>query len=458
MKIRLRLTLIFTLLVGLFLISFSFVIYYKAYYDRLFGFYEQIEIRALTAAIMVLEEDELPAVDIKRASDLMKIKLAEEYIYIVDTNYNVVFRSEDTIINVDKVSVDVAMELGISKDLRNDTQHLFLRYWDDGQDYVIAAQAYDNIGLDYLADLRFILIIGCLLAPALIFGAGWWFTSNMFKPVKQMTLFAARITEKNLHQRIIENKNNDELTILARTFNKMLERIDNAFNREKDLISYASHELRTPITAIQGNLEVSLSKIRDNDEYVDTLKSIYDDVVMLNETTDKLLSLAKAGYRADNINYKDVVLDELITSTTEELLERYPGRIVNFKFNEVLDIELIIRGSYSLLKSAILNVIDNALKYSQADKSVDIVLKNELNNVVVEIIDYGYGIDKEDLGNVFLPFFRSDKTKNISGHGVGLALAESVINNHGGKITIESEIGVGTLVKMSIPKQVPKFL
>jgi len=450
MKIRLRLTLIFTILVALFLIGFSLIIYYKAGYDRLYGFYEQLEMRALTAAIMVLEEDELPAIDIKRAEDKMKIKLTDEFIYIVDTNYSVVFRSEDSDFVVDTDFVDEAMETGKSKDLRRDTQHLFLRYWDDGQDFVIAAQAYDNIGFEYLADLRFILILGCLLAPVLIFITGWWFTANMFKPVKEITMFAARISERNLHQRIIENKNNDELTVLARTFNKMLERIDSAFKREKDLISYASHELRTPITAMKGSIEVALSQSRENSEYVATLLSIYEDIDVLSDTTDKLLSLAKAGYRSNNINYKDIIFDELISAATEELLEGYPGRVVNFHFDDISENKLLIKGSQSLLKSAVLNVLDNALKYSPENAPVDVYLRTEDSALILEIRDYGYGIEPDDLENVFLPFYRSDRTKDISGHGIGLALTEAVIKSHGGEIEIDSQPAKGTTVRVKL--------
>ncbi len=438
------------MLVALFLIGFSLVIYYKADYDRLYSFYEQLEIRALTAAVMVLEKDELPSVDIKRAEDKMKIKLTNEFIYIVDTNYTVIFSSEESDFDVARENVDAALEAVRVKELQKDTQHLFLRYWDDGQDFVIVAQAYDRIGFDYLADLRFILVLGCLLAPVLIFITGWWFTANMFKPVKEITMFAARISERNLHQRIIENKNNDELTVLARTFNKMLERIDSAFKREKDLISYASHELRTPITAMKGSIEVLLSQSRDSQEYISTLQSIYEDIGILSDTTDKLLSLAKAGHHLNNIDYKDIIIDELISAATEELLERYPGRVVNFHFDDISENNLYIKGSQSLLKSAVLNVLDNALKYSPDDKPVDVFLRAKSDTFVLEVRDYGYGIEPDEMENVFLPFYRSSRTKDITGHGIGLALTEAVIKSHGGEIEIDSQPAKGTTVRIKL--------
>jgi signal transduction histidine kinase len=109
-----------------------------------------------------------------------------------------------------------------------------------------------------------------------------------------------------------------------------------------------------------------------------------------------------------------------------------------------------IKGSQSLLKSAVLNVIDNALKYSPEDKPVDVFLRAEPNALVLEVRDYGYGIEPDELENVFLPFYRSPRTKDIAGHGIGLALTEAVIKNHGGTIEIESEPGKGTTVRVKL--------
>jgi signal transduction histidine kinase len=261
-----------------------------------------------------------------------------------------------------------------------------------------------------------------------------------------------KINIASMDMRVNEGNGTDEIAQLAITFNKMLERLESAFEMQRSFVSNASHELRTPLTSITGQIEVSLMNPRTNEEYKAILESVLDDIKNLNALSNGLLDLAKASSDISAIALLPLRIDEIIWETRAELIERKKDYKISIKFSQPIDDEneLIILGNHHLLKTAIVNLMDNACKFS-SDKSAEIFLSVKNQNIVAEFKDKGMGIDPADMDKIFHPFFRANNAKNISGNGLGLTLTEKIIGIHRGKISIESQPQKGTKVIVSIP-------
>jgi signal transduction histidine kinase len=261
-----------------------------------------------------------------------------------------------------------------------------------------------------------------------------------------------KITITSLNVRVNEGNGTEEIAQLAITFNRMLERLESAFEMQRSFVSNASHELRTPLTSITGQIEVSLMKSRTREEYEAILESVLEDIKALNSLSNGLLDLAKASSDISAIAIHPLRIDEILWETREELIVRKNDYKISIQFSEPIEDEkeLTVFGNDHLLKTAIVNLMDNACKFS-SDKSVEIFLSVENMHFVAEFTDRGIGIDTDDMERIFQPFFRAPNAKNISGNGLGLSLTDKIIHLHHGTISIESQLNKGTIVTVRIP-------
>jgi len=255
-----------------------------------------------------------------------------------------------------------------------------------------------------------------------------------------------------LNMRVNEGNGTDEIAQLAITFNQMLERLESAFEMQRSFVSNASHELRTPLTSITGQIEVSLMNSRTQVEYEAILESVLEDIKNLNALSNGLLDLAKASSDISAITLYPLRIDEILWETRAEIIERKKDYKISIEFREPIEDEkeLTVIGNDHLLKTAIVNLMDNACKFSP-NKSVEIYLSVKAKCIVTEFTDNGMGIDPDDLEKIFHPFFRSNNAKNISGNGLGLTLTDKIIRLHQGTILIESRLQKGTTVTVCIP-------
>jgi signal transduction histidine kinase len=261
-----------------------------------------------------------------------------------------------------------------------------------------------------------------------------------------------KITISNLNMRVNEGNGVDEIAQLAITFNKMLERLESAFEMQRSFISNASHELRTPLTSITGQIEVSLMNKRSQEEYEAILKSTLEDIKNLNELSNGLLDLAKASSDITEITLRPLRIDEVLWQTHGELIRRKPDYKIQIIFDSPVDDEkkLIVTGNEHLLKTAFANLMDNACKYS-SDRHAEVHLNTLADKIRISFSDRGIGISPEDMKKIFEPFFRAKNAWNIPGNGLGLALTERIIKIHQGIISIDSEVNKGTTVNTEFP-------
>ena len=453
LNIRTRLSIQFTYIVSLILILFSFIIYYFSADYREAEFYSRLEKKALTTAKLLIEVKEVDY-------NLMKIidrnslnALHKERVMIYDNKNHLIYNSLDNdSIQIPKSFLD---KIRLAKNVRyheekNEAIGLIFKLHNDP--YVVIASAYDNYGRIKLYNLIWIILAGFIISIGSTIILGRIYATKALKPMSDVVTQVDKITISSLNMRVNEGNGTDEIAQLAITFNKMLARLESAFEMQRSFVSNASHELRTPLTSITGQIEVSLLKPRSQEEYQSILESILEDIKNLNALSNGLLDLAKANSDISAIALQPLRIDEILWETRTELINRKRDYKISIEFSHPIDDEneLIINGNLHLLKIAIANLMDNGCKFSES-KRVAIFLAVKNGSIAIEFVDHGMGIDTADLDKIFHPFYRANAAKNIAGNGLGLALSSKIISLHRGTISVWSQPNEGTKVTVGIP-------
>ncbi|OIV40739.1 HAMP domain-containing sensor histidine kinase [Flavobacterium johnsoniae] len=311
--------------------------------------------------------------------------------------------------------------------------------------YIIVAMSLADSTM-VLNNLFEIMCLSFLAILVLLFFIARFFAGRSIKPINAIINTSKIITKDNLKARIPLPKSRDELYTLSKTINSLLNRIEDAIEREKQFTSDASHELRTPLTVIKGTLEVLIRKTRDSKEYEDKINYCINEVDHLNLLVDQLLLMARFENQKQNIVTESVYLNALILDVLTLNSEKINAKNINIKFDAETD--YYIESDNFLVITILRNIISNALKYTYKDGVVSIWLSKENEKTICKISDTGIGIAKQDLEMIFNPFFRSNYTEHpeIKGVGLGLSIVKRITELLHIKFKIESEIGLGTTV------------
>jgi heavy metal sensor kinase len=305
-----------------------------------------------------------------------------------------------------------------------------------------------------LAGLLRTLIIAIPLALALAAGGGIFLARRALKPVDKIAQTAQEIEESDLSRRINVNTK-DELGRLAATLNAMIGRLEKAFQRQKQFTSDASHELRTPLAVIEAESTLALQKERPLSDYRQSLETISQESRQMSSLIDQLLTLARADAGKEQWNFTEVNLGKLIANlgTDVEVLCQEKG--LSFQLGQPQD--LVVKGDEARLRELFMNLLDNAIRYTPAPGVVSVSLRREGQMAVVAITDTGVGIPAEDIPFIFERFYRVDKSRSRTegGSGLGLAICRHIVEAHGGKIEVESQVGAGSTFSVWLPIQSP---
>ena len=270
----------------------------------------------------------------------------------------------------------------------------------------------------------------------------------LFRSVSQ-SRYLCNITKDNLKGRIVLPQNKDELYTLSKTINDLLDRIENAVEREKQFTSDASHELRTPLTVLKGTLEVLIRKPRTQAEYEEKIAYSIKEVNRVNNLVDQLLLLARFENQKQQLKIEKVYLNALILDT----LTMYSEKIKSKKTTVVSQFtaDYYIESDHYLVAIVTGNIISNAIKYSGENTVVTIDLNKDEKGTQCIITDQGIGIAKADLDKIYNPFYRSNATNHptIKGSGLGLSIVKRIAELLPMDIEIFSETGKGTKVVLS---------
>lgn len=301
-------------------------------------------------------------------------------------------------------------------------------------------------------DMRIALIIGFFVAILLTLLAGGLFSRMALAPFSRMVDKVEEITASNLDLRIPERKGKDEIAELATTFNRMLDRLENSFDAQKQFVSNISHELRTPLSTIIAELEIAAAKERTVAEYHEITMLILKDARRLARLCNGLLDLAKASYDQTEIAFREIRLDELLLDTRKEVLKANPVYRVNIIFErEIEDANFIsASGNIYLLKVAFANLIENGCKFSD-DRQSTIAISFHGKNTILRFSDTGIGIAPEELSKIFTPFYRGVNRQYAEGNGIGLSLTDRIIRLHHGALSVTSRVGEGTTFTIELP-------
>ena len=262
------------------------------------------------------------------------------------------------------------------------------------------------------------------------------------------------ILPSDLSKRLHVDKNKDELSRLSITFNKLLDRIEDAFNIQKGFLSNVSHELRNPLASIISSIQVNLTKNRSEQEYKNCLENVLLEATELEHTSTQLMDLARISAKSDKILFGNLRIDELVWQAISIV-----GK-TNAKYNFKVETEgmpedqnqLIVNANESLLKTALINLIENACKFSK-DNTANISVFSETEQLIsVEIKDSARIIQEDEKEQIFKPFYRSEETKKIKGFGIGLSLVATILNTHEAKLSIRNNQNIGNIFKIQFKK------
>jgi signal transduction histidine kinase len=453
MQIRTRLTLQFLLIGGIIMIVASIAIYLSSDRFRIEAFYNRLRSKSLSTANLLFNADGVDANRILRIENNSPVFLQNEKIIILNYENDTIYNSDENSDIIVNTQIVEKIRSGFDVRYKQSPYDVLGTLYITGYDrFVIIAAATDTEGSLHLEKLKIILIMVCLFSFVIFFFAGFIYSGRALKPITDVVKRVDEITITSLNLRINEGNGNDEIGRLAKTFNKMLERLETSFAMQKNFIANASHELRTPLTSINGQLEVLMMKDRSTDEYKAALGSVLDDIKSLIYLSNRLLLIARTSAEGPVHFNKSIRIDEILWQAKEELNRFYNEYKINIFIDSSLTDadQMIVVGDDYLLKVAISNIIENGCKYSK-DHSVDIKLKHVENFIHIDFEDKGIGISEEDMRKIFEPFYRGANTISIAGTGIGLALVSQIIKNHNGSVKIDSQLNKGTVVTVLLP-------
>lgn len=314
---------------------------------------------------------------------------------------------------------------------------------------IIEAVTTKDILTSTLENLLYIL---CFILPIILIFAvmgGNFVIYKSFLPIENILVELKQINANDLSARLQTTKSKDEINQLINEVNNLLSRLENSFERISQFSSDASHELKTPLTIIKGEIEVTLRKDRTIDEYKQSLKTSLDEILGIEQTINDLLFLAK--------NEQDLIIDKQEEFYLDELSDEAINELKNFaklhKVEVTLEVEdsLELIGFPNLLKIAIKNLLKNAIQFSNENSKVIIKIFRENDFLNISIQDFGIGIPLNEQKKIFEKFYRTDKSrsKNSGGTGLGMSIMKKIVDIHKGRISLISQENIGTTITLS---------
>ncbi|MEK6450302.1 MULTISPECIES: HAMP domain-containing sensor histidine kinase [unclassified Myroides] len=452
MKIKGKLTLWFTLLVATILLVFVVVVYWSSSKNREVEFFEVLEKEGITKAKLFFEAKVNPST-LHKIYRFNSEVINEVEVAIYDLDFKLLYHDAEEIDRVKetKSMIDKIISQKRVHYFQDDWQVIGMVYSYNGKDYVLTATALDEYGYVKMHNLFLTITLLTIVSLIVIYICGGLFADRVLLPIKVMNKEVNNITATNLDLRISTEKNRDELGALANNFNVMLDRLEQSFDAQKQFVSNISHELRTPLAAIIAELELALVKEQEVDAYVKTIENALADSKKIVRLSNSLLDFAKASYDPTEIVFKSVRMDEVVLDACQKLQKSNPTYKFNFVIDEKIDSEemVSIKGNSYLLEVAIMNLLENACKFSK-DQQCKISISNTENKLRIIVSDEGIGMSREDLDNLFTPFYRGENGKLIDGNGIGLSLTHKIIRLHQGTIDVQSQVNKGTIFTVTI--------
>lgn len=456
-SVRIRLTLWYAGVLALSLIAFALVIYYAA--GNIFHEHQDESLRSTAQTVASAYVEELAeAHSLSRAGEvvLSEITFPNRYVQLTDSAGKPLAASANLAGSTIAIPAPVladARARGFSHATVNGLRVTVVPL-STNQDLGYAAVAEPLSVVEAgLRELRRDLFAGVLLVLLLASAGGYFLARKSLAPVASMNSQTQRISAENLSARLDVTNSRDELGRLATTINDLLARLENSFKEQQRFIADASHELRTPLAVLRGETEVALGKTRTVDEYQQSLSLIQDEAEQLSRIVEDLFILARqpintrAALSKERVSLNDAVRD---CARAAQVLATQKGVRLKLENDSTA---IALNGNQELIRRLILNLLDNAVKYTPAGGEISLALARENGNAEIVVRDTGIGIPESAQPRVFDRFYRVDKARAraMGGAGLGLSIAQWIVEVHGGEISVSSAPGRGSTFTILLP-------
>ena len=318
---------------------------------------------------------------------------------------------------------------------------------------IVLAKIRVSRSLPYISSTLTNIKIAILLSAPLFLGISIivliLLINEVLVPVDLITKTASAFSEKDLTKRLIIPETDDEIGRLSKTFNQMLSRVENSFQRERQFTSDASHELRTPVTVIRTFAEEALKYNKEIKDYKKTIANIFKENKKMDHLISQLLFFARNEENKRNLTIELIDL-KIITEDVINALKNI-SKNKNIKFSFEYENNLKMKADQLLITSLLMNLIKNAIKFNKKNGFINIRISRENNFIKIIIEDTGIGIPEIDLPLIFNRFYKTIDVKNSSGAGIGLSIVKWIVDSHDGSIEVKSTVGYGTIFNIKLP-------
>lgn len=434
MKVKDRIALYFTLISTTMLFAVLCMVYFTFMKFLEADFFERLTDRTMVTAKLYLEADEISRDALNDVRHKYLQKLNGEVTRIYDYKNQATFIG-DTAQYWTKAKIDQVRKRKHLKYTDGERQVVGIYYKDNQGDFVIFASATDQGSHNRLLKLLKIMVFVFISISLIVLLLSRWIAEKMLQPLKKFMSEVKQIGLKNMEFRVEESNTKDEINLIAKSFNRLMSELEQAFILQKTFVANASHELRTPVTRMMMAAELSLSRDRNKEDYQQTIQSILDDTEKMDQMITGLLALAKMDMELINSQLSPIALDKLLKSMQAD-----------WKLYKDLELEVLISprdkkayvlANETLLAIALDNIFSNAFKFSNNQKVI-CRLEKSAGNFIVRITDQGAGISLANQQEVFKPFFTKAESIGQKGEGMGLYMAQKIIHLFKGKIEISN--------------------
>lgn len=412
--------------------------------------YDKLKKNAYICAWFFLEEDEMNYTEFQEVRKLFDEEVFNQFYQFYNMEDVIEFGYQEQRISAER------LEEIRKKDLlafSNDEFYCYGIFYEDNQgDFVIITKEKKEVVYNQMYTLWLVMGIALLSGVMFILFINRTIAIKAYKPFRTVINSVSELKLNSTELKIKELNSKDELSDLVDTFNKLLHRISESSNIQKNFVRYVSHEFKTPLTAIMGNTEVFLIKARSPLEYEDFAKKILSEITYLEETLNSIIFLS--GINVNDSFKEPCRIDDLIWGVTKKMESKYRDKNIKIEWVIENDIEdlLEVNVNTNQIFLAIYNIMDNGLKYSNYKPlkiKIYSVIEGTAKNLKIEFKDYGIGILPDDIEKISKAFYRGSNVEKISGSGIGLTLALQIFEKNNINFNITSNEGKGTCITLN---------
>jgi len=454
MKVKTRLSLLCSLIFSIVFAILAFSIYGLYYKNTEKNIYNNLDKTAHISALFYLEEDELSAKEFEKIKEQFQEIISDSYYQVYDKNNQIAYG-----LGTPDIPVSILDKI-------RDVQHLsftsdeYLCYgifYEDNQgDFVIIAKQNKSVLEEQVSPLLWILVPLFLTGVLAIVLLSRWVANLAYRPFTEAIREVNNISTNDLDVQIKSPQTKDELQDLIDTFNNLLSKISETVVIQKNFVRYVSHEFKTPLASMLGNIDLFSIKDRSPEEYKQVSEKLMQQIFQMEEILDTLVIIS--DLKKDDREISETRIDELIWEIIEKMKAVHPKSkiLVHINIHPQDELLMLVEIDRTQLLIALFNLIENAVKYS-GKKNIEITISKEGEKLCLSIIDKGIGIPQEKLNYISQPFYRASNTNEIQGSGIGLSLALRILDKNNVKYAIESEINVGTKVVIHFPDSIQTY-